>query len=1568
VSVELPGDVVFVLNEMGLPWPGINEDELRAWAQSVRNFANDMSDSSARTRQTASGLADSSQSSFLNGLAEYWDQHHQLVADLHGPLDVFAGALDAAADLVEAQKYAVITVAGALIAEGVISTVGAVLTLGLSEAANLAAIAAARKVVQAALDYLAAKLLSDLVDVGMREVNDHANSFVANLLNGTMHVGMEIQSLKMSYNIISEAASTVRGHSTETDSVGDTAYRENLSRDIEDNRGHGYHAALAAAIQAVEQGLRDIARTVFQVISEAIAKAQAFISRALDDFSARIEAEDEKLGADVPPEDNPVTGVNPSLGSAPPRTGDGVHLTDEELAANDTASQSADVVQLTDKRVAATDAASRDVGVENALNNGVTAGDPVDVATGDVVAAEADVTLPGVLPLVITRSHRSSRRTGRWFGPSWVSSLDQRLQVSAERVIGVFDDGRLLTWARPVAAGGVAAVPASGPAWRLRRDADGSYTVTDPQRGLTWRFEPRAGYELDQAGEGELPLVALADRVGHEIALAYGPAGEPTAVTHSGGYRVLVTTAGGHVTHLRLAGRNGEPDITLRRFTYDGHGNLSGVVNSSDKPLRYRYDGDGRLTGWDDRNGHYYRYAYDRDGRCVSGEGPGGALSGTFTYEPGITRWTTVAGAATAYEITESALVFAITGPLGDTARREHDERGRVTTAIDPLGRITRCAYDGDGNLIAVTRPDGSQATAQYDEHGLLTSLTGTDGATWRQEHDARGNRTALVAPDGAVTRFGYDASGHLASITDPAGAVTRVASDAAGLPVAVTSPAGGLTRFTRNPLGLATEVTAPDGAVTGLAWTVEGWLTERTFPDNATESWTYDGEGNLTSQVDAAASAIAYEYGPFGRLAAIASPDGTHTELDYDDELRLTSVVHAGLPWRYQYDAAGRLTAETDYNAATSSYAYDPAGQLTGRVNAVGQQVTYRYDEAGRQTERAADGVVTTFAYDVAGRLAHASNPGADVRFELDALGRVTAETCNGRTVTSAYNPAGRLVRRVTPSGSVTTWEYDPDGRPLAMTADGHQVRFGYDPAGRETRRDLPGGLTLTQDWDQRGRLTLQELTGSAAQRPEGPSVSAPGQVLQRRSYRYRPDGLVTGIDDLLAGDRAIGLDRAGRVTSVAGQDWVERYAYDPAGNLTSASWPAPSPSGPVPHSASPWLDTEAQGPREVTGSLIIRAGSIRYRHDGQGRVTQRQRSRISRKPDTWRYEWDADDRLVSATTPDGSTWRYAYDPFGRRIAKERLSAAGDVAERTDFTWDGAFLVEQTATGPAVDQRDVVTWNYRQGTFTPVTQAERTLLRDAPQDEIDQRFYGIVTDLVGTPTELTSLDGTVAGHQVQTLWGGTTWTSDGAQTPLRFPGQYEDSETGLHYNNQRYYDPVSASYLTPDPLGLAPAPNPHAYVPNPQVLADPLGLCTNTAEGAGEAFKTVYRFHDASDPTSLLSRLASAQPDVQAKVASQLQSPAEAARLAEAHMQGFVENSPFVSVTDNPTAAAATTDPWLRNIAARAPNLSEFRVPVSRLIAPSNPLSVSEGEYVFQGDDLINYLVQTRANRFGGG
>jgi RHS repeat-associated protein len=189
-----------------------------------------------------------------------------------------------------------------------------------------------------------------------------------------------------------------------------------------------------------------------------------------------------------------------------------------------------------------------------------------------------------------------------------------------------------------------------------------------------------------------------------------------------------------------------------------------------------------------------------------------------------------------------------------------------------------------------------------------------------------------------------------------------------------------------------------------------------------------------------------------------------------------------------------------------------------------------------------------------------------------------------------------------------------------------------------------------------------------------------------------------------------------------------------------------------------------------------------------------------------------------VAVTTPDGQRWTYQYDPLGRRIAKQRLASDSSVAERVDFTWDGSVLAEQTHTSGRT-----TSWEFDTTSFRPLAQLERML--GGGQSWVDEQFYAIVTDLVGTPTELVDANGEVAWRQGMTLWGDAVTGPQRADTPLRFPGQYFDPETGLHYNYLRHYDPVAARYLSPDPLGLFGGPSPHAYVHNPTGWTDALGL-----------------------------------------------------------------------------------------------------------------------------------------------
>src|SRR5262249_44995287 len=150
----------------------------------------------------------------------------------------------------------------------------------------------------------------------------------------------------------------------------------------------------------------------------------------------------------------------------------------------------------------------------------------------------------------------------------------------------------------------------------------------------------------------------------------------------------------------------------------------------------------------------------------------------------------------------------------------------------------------------------------------------------------------------------------------------------------------------------------------------------------------------------------------------------------------------------------------------------------------------------------------------------------------------------------------------------------------------------------------------------------------------------------------------------------------------------------------------------------------------------------------------------------------------------------------------KQCLDASGALAEETVFTWDGAVLAEQATSRAEPGRQHRVSWDARPGSLSPLTQAETASL----DDDTGERFYAVLTDQTGTPTELLGPDGTVAGYQQHTVWGGTLWPPGGASTPLRFPGQYHDPETGLDYSLHRYYDPVAGAYLSPDPRGPYPS------------------------------------------------------------------------------------------------------------------------------------------------------------------
>jgi RHS repeat-associated protein len=1031
--------------------------------------------------------------------------------------------------------------------------------------------------------------------------------------------------------------------------------------------------------------------------------------------------------------------------------------------------------------------------------------DPIDMATGMMFLPQTDVELPGALPLVFQRRVQSDYRAGWWFGPSWTSTVDQRLEIDTQGVIFVTDDGQLLSYPHPV--GDESVLPEVGPQLPLTRLDDGGYQVTDPYSGLELRFG-RPG------SDGSARLVALTDRNRRRVEFSYDEAGAPSAIRSSGGYHLRFATDDDRVTAMYLVGgaENGD-DVLIRRYVYTD-GNLTEVHGPLGLQLRFEYDARLRVVSWTDSNGSRYSYTYDEEDRCIAEGGVAGHYTLSLAYEgtdpafPGmhVTTAMTGEGHVSKYVVNDACLIVAEIDPNGAVTRVEYDDSRHVTARVDPLGNRTHMVNDDFGLPTRVIRPDGLETVAEYNALHLPVLIRQEDGTTIRHDYDERGNRTLVTDESGATMTFGYDATGHLVSAMDVLGNTLHVRNNQAGLPVEVIDPRGAITRYRYDAFGRLRTVVDPTGCETNLWWSVEGHLLRRQGPQGSEESWTYDGEGNCLSHRDSEGRTTRYEYTHFDVLAAETRPDGGRYVFEHSPTLQLTKVVNPqGLTWHYEYDPAGRLTAETDFDGRRVDYVYDLAGRLIARQNAEGQRVEYQYDVLDCTVAKTVDGTTTRYERDAMSRVLRLANPFSEISYERDVAGRAVSEMVDGRVLRRTYDRLGRPTRRVTPGGAVTSYAYDEIGQLSEMSSSGRTLRFSYDTAGRELSRSLsPAGLQLSRKWDGAGRVAEQEVTASAG-------------TLLRRKYSYRTDGHLVAVDEGAGGLRRFELDPAGRVTGVEARGWREKYAYDANGNQTYAEWPDRHPRA------------DARGDRQYQGNRLVQAGSVRYLYDAAGRVVTRRKTRLSRKAEVWHYTWDAEDRLTSVTTPDGTLWRYRYDPLGRRTAKERLDADhATVVEEVRFTWDGAYLAEQELTGPDLPRPVVTTWEY--DGLHPVAQTDRRV-DSISREEVDSRFFAIVTDLVGTPTELVDEYGELAWKARATLWGTTAWNQDAsAYTPLRFPGQYFDPESGLHYNFQRYYDPETARYFSPDPLGLEPAPNPVVYVANPLQGCDPLGLAPRYA------------------------------------------------------------------------------------------------------------------------------------------
>ncbi|MDE1150578.1 MAG: RHS domain-containing protein [Azospirillaceae bacterium] len=365
--------------------------------------------------------------------------------------------------------------------------------------------------------------------------------------------------------------------------------------------------------------------------------------------------------------------------------------------------------------------------------------------------------------------------------------------------------------------------------------------------------------------------------------------------------------------------------------------------------------------------------------------------------------------------------------------------------------------------------------------------------------------------------------------------------------------------------------------------------------------------------------------------------------------------------------------------------------------------------------------------------------------------------------------------------------------------------ARFAHDAAGREVER-LAGGIHQVQAFDPQGRLVRQE----GRRRATG-GVGAP---VYARTYGYDAADTLTLLEDARRGVKQYRYDACDRLLAVDGTN-PEQFVTDPAGNILAA--------GP---------DAEFWG-GEARGDRLLVHGDAKFQYDAWGNRVKEWRAAGGAVAVDYRY--DAGNRLaeVEENSRKGRTLtRFGYDALGRRVWKESAhtppAAANDAAtaaapawQRTSFLWDGDTLLAESGQTPENAADPLATlYIYEPGSFRPLAQLRRANA-DAPT-----QAYHYHLDHLGTPQELTNDNGEVVWAADHKAWGQLARTYVATvPNPLRFQGQYHDTETGLHYNRHRYYAPAQGRFINQDPIRLRGGSNIAAYAPNPIQWVDPLGL-----------------------------------------------------------------------------------------------------------------------------------------------
>ncbi len=744
-----------------------------------------------------------------------------------------------------------------------------------------------------------------------------------------------------------------------------------------------------------------------------------------------------------------------------------------------------------------------------------------------------------------------------------------------------------------------------------------------------------------------------------------------------------------------------------------------------------------------------------------------------------------------------------------------YDSNGNIASITDALGhRLEVLEYDIAGNPLKIKDYLGFIWHYHYDVDERLKSITDPLNQTTSYEYDAAGNLTAVI--DEAKNRwaFAYNLSDKLTQVVNPLQHNKKLIYNLDLRPIQVIDEEGKSHYSSYDNEGRL--LTAIDGAGNEIVHhydeTPSNPVDSRVpvkieFPtysqllsfdrllrvtgitevldDNTRYSshYEYDVGGNLTSYTDQQDNSTGYEYDALGRLIQITDALEGVTHYTYDARSNVIAITDANQNvTRYEYDKNDNLVKIIRPNEEATQYEYDAADNQTAKIDPQGQKVAYQYDELSRLTQvdyYAADNQTqpvktVSLTYDYVGNLLSIEDGTTSAAYTYDALGRQKTERVN-------YGPFSLNY----------AYEYYANGLKKSFTGpSGKKVTYSYDDNNRLSAIDIPnaGRITYNQyHWNSPAKITLPggsqvNLDYDPVMRLQSKVVKDPlKQVLMNYQYEYSPtDSLTKKITE--HGEYRYEYDKLYRLlkaTNPVLDD--EHYTYDPLGNRLTAS------------------QVTEEATYDSNNALLSDNGAA-FEYLNHNLVKKTKGDQVTH------YDYNIENRLTEVKEDNTPLANYGYDPFGRRLWKEVEGV------KTYFLYSDEGLVgEYDENGVEIKGYGYLPDSF--WTSDPLFQTQ------------NGSYYWYQNDQLGTPQKLTDNQGNIVWEAHYKAFGEAQVETDLIDNPLRFPGQYFDTETELHYNYQRDYDPSTGRYLQFDPIGLEGGLNGYLYAhSDPVNLYDPTG------------------------------------------------------------------------------------------------------------------------------------------------